>query len=203
MSFGPAPGKCAARLRNAGTGALAVLVLCSVGARPALAQVVNCPVSVSAQFKQIAPVKSDGAQAAITDFEAAFVANAQVRLVGAHIAVVHGGGASFSEVLHPDELVYRPGRPMRWTLWDGRPPEPTEEVLVHCEYEGGLVLYRSLGSKIHQCTLTSALLPSGAKPAKAGAKGATKGKPRPSPEPSAPALPQAREILAKGNFSCR
>lgn len=140
---------------------------------------VACPPSVALQYRSIAAVKSDGPSGAIQDFTPGFLADERVRLVGAHVAVVHGGGTGFTEVLQPDELVYRPGRPMRWTLWDGREPEPTDDVLAYCEYEGGLVLQKRLGTRIRHCNLVSAVA---------------------RREASGP--PPAREAISRAAFNC-
>jgi hypothetical protein len=139
----------------------------------------SCPTSVALQYRSIAAVKADGPAGAIQDFTPGFLADERVRLVGAHVAVVHGGGTGFTEVLNPDELIYRPGRPMRWTLSDGREPAPTDDVLVYCEYEGGLVLQKRLGARIRHCNLVSAV-------ARRDASGP----------------PPAREAISRAAFNC-
>lgn len=151
-------------------------------ARPAAAApalTVTCPASLEVQYQRIGPFGPDGAAGAIDDFQPVFEPRTPVRLIAAQLAAAHGGSGKPSEVLPPDELSFTPGRPARWSLWNGAAPEPKEEIFVLCEYEGGLQLQRSLGMQIRSCTLASA----GQRP---GPKSTTQ-----------------RVVLTRAVFSCR
>ncbi|MBL8328208.1 MAG: hypothetical protein JNJ71_05100 [Rubrivivax sp.] len=169
-------------------------LLLAAASQPAAAQTGthSCPATVTAQYEKVAAYPSDGARGSIQGFTPQLSPAGPLRLIMAQLAIAHGGEAVPSELLPPDELAYVVGRPMRWTLWDGRPPEPIGIVHLVCEYEGGLVLHRALGQRVRQCSLASAAV---ASPARA------RGKAEPKTEP-APAA-GLRPLIARAVFSCR
>lgn len=145
----------------------------------AQAPTISCPPTTSATYQRVIPFSPDGPAGSLGDFKPVFAPGSTLRLLVAHLGVAHGGEAVPSEMLPPDELSYTLGRPMKWTIWDGRPPQPVGIVHLVCEYEGGLTLHRPLGNLVRTCTLTSAAQ-------KPNAKSAT-----------------LREVASKAVFSCR
>jgi hypothetical protein len=175
-------------LACAGPAALAQAAKPAPPAKPAAAskaaatppgKLVSCPPQLAVHYQKVTRHSPDGVDSVISDFTPQFEVHTPVRLVGVQLAAAHGGSTSPSETLNPDELNFVPGRPARWSLWNGRPPEPTEEIFVQCDYEGGLRLQQSLGSGVHGCQLASAAQ-------KPGPKDVT-----------------TRTILARAVFTCR
>jgi hypothetical protein len=173
----------AAALRCAATALACCAVLVpALMPDPAHAQAGNhaCPPTVVAQYERVGAYAPDGARGATLGFTPLFAPPAPLRLAVAQLALAHSGEPVPSELLPPDELSYSLGRPMRWTLWDGRDPEPRAVVHLVCEYEGGLVLHRPLGNRIRACSLASLPL---------------------KPAPKTPS--GLRELASKAVFSCR
>lgn len=117
---------------------------------------IQCPASIVGQYSRLAAFAVDGPRSSVDGWVPQFEPHSPMRLVSPHIAVAHGGEAVPSEQLPPDQLTFSLGKPMKWTIWDGRPPEPSGIVHVVCEYEGGLILHRSVGRTVQSCTLQSA-----------------------------------------------
>lgn len=116
---------------------------------------VQCPSTITGQYTRLAAFSVDGPKASIDGLVPQFEPRSTMRLVAPRLAMAHGGEQLPSEALPPDQLTFELGKPMKWTLWDGRPPEPTGVVHIVCEYEGGMLLHRSLGRSVRQCTLES------------------------------------------------
>lgn len=150
--------------RHCGTG-LALALLC--GTLDVQAQKVQCPPSVNLQVKTIAPFGPDGAAGSIRGFGQVFSPR-RVRLVGAEIGMVREGETAPSFALEPDDLTAKIGRRSVFTLWNGLPPTPDGVLHLVCEYEGGLLLNRPVGSRIRRCELDTALLSSAAGTAGSG-----------------------------------
>ncbi|MCE2659758.1 MAG: hypothetical protein ACOVOG_07185 [Rubrivivax sp.] len=136
----------------------AVLTAAAAVAGPASAQQVQiqCPASIVGQYSRLGAYAVDGPKSSIDGWSPQFDDRSTMRLVSPRIAIAHGGEALPSESPPPDQLTFVLGKPMKWTLWDGRPPEPQGVVHVVCEYEGGLLLHRALGRTVQHCTLQSA-----------------------------------------------
>lgn len=146
---------------------------------PAAGKGATCPAQLDLQYQKLAAYPPDGAAGSVAGFQPRFEPRTPARLIHAQLAAAHGGSGNPTELLPPDELNFTPGRPARWSLWNGGSPEPTEEIFVVCDYEGGLRLQYSVGTRIRGCTLASA----GQKPA-ANAPG-------------------TRTVLTRAVFACR
>jgi hypothetical protein len=143
------------------------------------AQKVQCPASVSLQIKSVAPFAPDGADGSIRGFGQVFSPR-RVRLVGAEIGMVREGETAPSFALEPDDLSAKLGRRSVFSLWNGLPPAPEGVLHLVCEYEGGLLMNRPVGSRIRRCELDTGLLgsaPKAASPAKSTDKATRKDKP--------------------------
>ena len=116
---------------------------------------IQCPASVTGQYSRLAAFAADGARGSIDGLAPIFEPRSAMRLVNPHIAVAHGGESTPSENLPPDQLSFTLGKPMKWSIWDGRPPEPSGIVHVVCEYEGGVILHKALTRTVKHCALDS------------------------------------------------
>lgn len=139
----------------------------------------SCPATVTGQYEKVAAFQADGAGSSIDGFTPMFTPMATLRLVNAQLAVAHGGEKVPSEMLPPDDIAASMGRTMKWTLWDGRPPEPLGVVHLLCEYEGGLLLHKPVGRTVRSCELVSAVQ-------------------KPTPKSATP-----RVVATKAVFNCR
>ncbi len=146
---------------------------------PAAGKNASCPPQLDLQYQKLAAYPPDGAAGSVDGFQPRFDPRTPARLIHAQLGAAHGGSGNPTELLPPDELNFTPGRPARWTLWNGGSPEPAEEIFVLCDYEGGMRLQFSVGTRIRGCTL------------------ATAGQ-RPSPQ-----APTTRTLLTRAVFSCR
>jgi hypothetical protein len=146
----------------AGWRATRLLLVCSGAwaASLAVAQTVQiqCPSTVVGQYSRLGAYVVDGPQSSIDGWSPQFEARSTLRLVAPRIGVAHGGETLPSENPPPDQLTFSLGKPMKWSIWDGRPPEPQGVVHIVCEYEGGLVLHREIGRQVQQCTLQSTVM---------------------------------------------
>jgi hypothetical protein len=122
----------------------------------AQSQTLQCPPSVRLQVKSVAPFAVDGSAGVIRGFGQVFSPR-RVRLVGVEIGVVREGESFPLFPLQPDDLASPMGRRAVYTLWNGSPPAPDGELHLVCEYEGGLVLNKSVGRLIRRCELTTQL----------------------------------------------
>lgn len=140
------------------TSVIAV-VLFTVAVSPAAAQpqTITCPPTVTMQMKRIAPFPYDPGKGSIAGFQQIFVPTA-VRLTG---------GAPGEGPADNDDA--KPGTPFRFTLWNGKPPMPTETFFATCHYEGGLNLRMPLRKGVRTCSLVRTEAPStAANPSHAG-----------------------------------
>lgn len=208
----PAPAARAAsheRRRLLAAGAILAALLCAATAARAAKQAaspgLSCPTVVTAQYERVAAFSIDGRLGSIEGMTPVFFPRSTLRLVSAQLALAHGGETVPSELLAPDELAIVLGRPMKWTLWDGQPPEPVSVVHLACEYEGGLLLHRPIGRTVRSCSLDTQLQqrPKGGRAtAKSPGKAAVRG-PEPDDAPGEAAPPPLRAALSRAVFTCR
>lgn len=183
------------------------LVLAATWLMPGLTQAESfqCPATVQGQYSRVTAFAPDGTDGALVGMGQVFTPR-HLRLLVAQLALAHGGEAVPSDMLPPDSLSYQLGRPMSWTLWNGQPPEPEGKLHLVCEYEGGLMLYKPVNSKLRRCDLSSQVIqPSGKRAAVDQTK--NKGKPASSAavgnKGTSAEFQSVRPVAGKAVFSCR